>query len=232
MRTLLAYITGISLIYLAGCNHTNQERSSASNDETVLDYDSTEVYQNRNAMLSAENDNDTVAVNDKEMAAPSTAEGDTTYTETEVAQIDTIETTVTYDVNRRTIEQVDTIGATKTYEIERKVIKKTVVIDTLTETVDKEQEVDYEKGNYQVLDEQVEKDTVTETIPYQNNESTNESTEQAAIQNAEEDQKQGTVRQDTISNNADTTATATDSQVPDQSAAQDTTQVRTNDSAN
>ena len=94
-------------------------------------------------------------------------DADDTYTETEVVRIDTVSTRIVYDVRRRVIEEVDTIGATKTYEIKRTVLKRTVQLDTLTETKDEEQTVAYEQGDFKKLDEQVESDSIVKVIDYQ-----------------------------------------------------------------
>lgn len=159
MKTILSIITGLSVISLMGCNNLNR---NDNNEDVLSGVDTTEITPTSSDNLAT----DEVDVNDSIASAQMNRndESDSTYVETEVVQIDTVGSEVAYDINRRTVEQVDTVGATTTYQVERKVIKKTVLVDTIVETVDKERNVVYEEGNYQDVDEKIEKDTVTEEV--------------------------------------------------------------------
>ncbi|MEQ9441234.1 MAG: hypothetical protein RIG62_19480 [Cyclobacteriaceae bacterium] len=156
MKVFISIITGISLISLIGCNNTsrNNDRAKASDADTTQQSVATTIPSSEITPATST------------ASAQSEEEGEeANYTETEeVVQVDTVGMTVEYDVNRRTIEQVDTVGATTTYEVERKIIKRRVRIDTVTETASEEKQVTYEEGDYKVLNEEVEKDTVTKTF--------------------------------------------------------------------
>lgn len=154
------------LLTIVSCDNINRESNDVSTNAATLSADTLETMNlttiDDDVALVTEDENAAVA----EPAADK-ADNDRTYTETEVVQIDTISTRIVYDIKRRMIEEVDTVGATKTYEIRRKVLRRTVMLDTLTETNDEKRTVAYEKGNYQVLDEKVETDTAVEVLDYQ-----------------------------------------------------------------
>jgi hypothetical protein len=90
--------------------------------------------------------------------------GKVTETETTVLEVDTVDAEVTYDVNRKTVESVDTVGATTEYEVEKKVVKRTIEIDTITKELSPEEQQDYAKGDYEVVEEEVEKEQESEEI--------------------------------------------------------------------
>ncbi|MGB3587143.1 MAG: hypothetical protein WBA23_11415 [Tunicatimonas sp.] len=79
-----------------------------------------------------------------------------TESESRVISIDTVGAEVTYDVNRKVVESVDTVGATTEYEIEKTVVKRTVEVDTITKEITREKSRELEKGNYKVVEEEVE----------------------------------------------------------------------------
>lgn len=227
MKPIISLITGISIITLIGCNNVDRENERVGSKAVLSDFDTTETATEMDTVGSTASDQSSQAEQ---------SEGDTTYTETEVVQIDTVATEVVYDVNRRTIEQIDTVGATATHKVERKVIKRTVVVDTLTETVDKEQEVAYEEGNYKVVDEQVEQDTVTEIINHPAPAS-DESDIQVNNNQPLEDEEADTAQEITTEQNQNTTnneqdTTTIESRVPNQSAEQDTTEETTGGTSN
>lgn len=87
-----------------------------------------------------------------------------TKTETTVLDKDTVDAETTYEVNEKVVEKVDTVGATTEYEVEKEMRKRTVKVDTITEEITREQQTDFAKGDYEVVDEEVEKETVTEEI--------------------------------------------------------------------
>nr|WKN38977.1 hypothetical protein K4G66_09710 [Tunicatimonas sp. TK19036] len=174
MKAFISLATGISLLYLVGCQKAGQDSSLSDNETSISGVDTTVIDSQPFASSDINQTSavDTTATNEEAEEKKSTtaqtntvAEEDTanSYIETEVVDVDTVAMNVAYDVSRRTIEQVDTIGATTTYEVERKVIKRRVYVDTVTETVSKEQQVNYEKGDYKVLSEEVQEDTVTKT---------------------------------------------------------------------
>lgn len=160
------------LLATASCDNINRESKDVSTNAATLSADTLETMNlttiDDDVELIAEDD-DANVVAESTAAEPMAAkpDDDRTYTETEVVQIDTISTRIVYDIKRRVIEEVDTVGATKTYEIRRKVLRRTVMLDTLTETNDEKRTVAYEKGNYQVLDEKIETDTAVEVLDYQ-----------------------------------------------------------------
>lgn len=90
--------------------------------------------------------------------------GKVTETETTVLEIDTVDAEVTYDVNRKTVESVDTVGATTEYEVEKKVVKRTVEIDTITRELSPQEQQEYVKGDYEVVEEEVEKEQKSEKV--------------------------------------------------------------------
>ena len=167
-------LSGVVLGTVASCNNINRDSDDVSTRAATLSADSLETMKlsevgslGRDEVVSS---TDTVPANEGTSTtamSTSAGEGDNTYTETEVVEIDTIATRIVYDIRRRTIEQVDTVGATKTYEIRKRVLKRTVMVDTLTETEDKEQTVAFEKGDYKVLDEKVETDSAVKIVDYQ-----------------------------------------------------------------
>ena len=91
-------------------------------------------------------------------------QGTVTNTETEVVSVDTVDSSVSYDVNRKTIELVDTTGATVEYDIERRVVKRTVGVDTVTRDMTQEEVEAYERGDYNTVDTDVETDVETEDV--------------------------------------------------------------------
>ena len=93
-----------------------------------------------------------------------TNQGTVTNTETEVVSVDTVDSSVSYDVNRKTIELVDTTGATVEYDIERRVVKRTVGVDTVTREMTQEEVEAYERGDYNTVDTEVSTDVETEEI--------------------------------------------------------------------
>ncbi len=164
MKTILSTITALSLIYLTGCNLGREDTR-----ENALAGDTTTVPSDNLIVTDDMTTNDSLASIQADELRPKDeisqrSEGSNTYTETEVVKVDTIGSEVVYDVNRRTIEQVDTIGATTIYQVKRTVIKRTVQVDTVTETVDEEQNVAFAKGDYKKVDEKVEKDSVTKQM--------------------------------------------------------------------
>ncbi len=145
---------------MVSCNKLSR---NDTNENALVTTDSLELETVQTPNLTNTNE---ISLNDSTASAQidPQAIGDSTYIETEVVQIDTVSSKVAYDVNRRTIEQVDTVGATTTYQVTRKVIKKTIKVDTIVETMDKEENVAYQKGNYQKVDETVKQDTVVEAM--------------------------------------------------------------------
>lgn len=168
-KLILGLLSGATIGLMAGCNNIERENKDVSTNAATLSADTletlelTELDADRGATAVVTDTTPTAVSNNP------TAEGmnQNGYTETEVVQIDTISTRIVYDVRRRTIEQVDTVGATKTYEIKKRILKRTVMLDTLTETEDREQTVAYQKGDFKVLDEKVETDSVVEIVDYQ-----------------------------------------------------------------
>ena len=162
------YITLVALLFtIASCDNINRESKDVSTNAATLSADTLETMDldpigGDDAELLVVEETETKA----DAPTASTSDKDRTYTETEVVQIDTISTRIVYDIKRRMIEEVDTVGATKTYEIRRKVLRRTVMLDTLTETNDEERTVAYQKGDYKVLDEKVETDTAVEVLDY------------------------------------------------------------------
>ncbi|MGB3848393.1 MAG: hypothetical protein WA958_00385 [Tunicatimonas sp.] len=161
------YFTTVALLFaVVSCDNINRESKDVSANAATLSSDTLQDINlttiDEDAVLLEE---ETTAI----VAEPTSAKSDDdrTYTETEVVQIDTLSTRIVYDIRRRMIEEVDTVGATKTYEIRRKVLRRTVMLDTLTETNDQERKVAYQKGDYKVLDEKVETDTAVEVLDYQ-----------------------------------------------------------------
>ena len=178
-------LSGATLGIVASCDNINRDSEDVSARAATLSADSLKTMklsevgslgEEQVAPSTADTDekvalsaNDTVPSSQSGAAAPdaSTNKDDNTFTETEVVQVDTIATRIVYDIKRRTIEQVDTVGATKTYEIRKRVLKRTVMLDTLTETEDQEQTVAFQKGDYKVLDEQIKSDSAVEIVDYQ-----------------------------------------------------------------
>lgn len=164
LRSTLGLLSGMALL-ATGCNNIDRDRPDVSTTAATMSTDTLETTEL--SVIDTEENllrEDTI-INPSEPAVAQ--EPDETYTETEIVQVDTVSTRIVYDVRRRTIEEVDTVGATMTYEVRKKVLKRTVMIDTLTETEDEEQTVAYQKGNFEKLDEQVETDTIVEIIGYQ-----------------------------------------------------------------
>ena len=96
--------------------------------------------------------------------ASTTADDDTVVTDTDVVNTDTTDADINYNVKRKVVEKVDTVGATKEYDIEREVARTQTTVDTLSEEYAREKNIDYEDGDYQVVDEDVESETVTEEL--------------------------------------------------------------------
>ena len=92
------------------------------------------------------------------------ADDDTVATDTEVVNTDTTDADINYNVKRKVVEKVDTVGATKEYDIEREVARTQTTVDTLSEEYAREKNIDYEDGDYQVVDEDVESETVTDEL--------------------------------------------------------------------
>jgi hypothetical protein len=217
---LTSYVTVMTLLLgMASCENVNRESKDVSTNAATLSADSLETM----SLTPIDEDDNLVAEGEEVVVEPTVnqTDDDRTYTETEVVQIDTISTRIVYDIRRRMIEEVDTVGATKTYEIRRKVLRRTVMLDTLTETKDEERTVAYQKGNYQVLDEKVETDTAVEVLDYA------EAKREAAKERARATTQAGatepnpttaTVRDNssTQTTQSDTTATARDNATPTQ----------------
>ena len=87
-----------------------------------------------------------------------------TNTETVVIGTDTVGAETTYDVRTQEITKVDTVGATTEYEVEKQIVERTVEVDTLTETIDRETSASMQEGDYEVVEEEVENETVTEEV--------------------------------------------------------------------
>lgn len=166
---ITSYLTMLTvLLTIASCDNINRESKDVSTNAATLSADTLETM-NLTTIDEADDDaTDAAIVTEADAVEPTAATDDDgrTYTETEVVQIDTISTRIVYDIRRRMIEEVDTVGATKTYEIRKKVLRRTVSLDTLTETNDEERTVAYQKGDYEVLDEKVETDTAVEVLDY------------------------------------------------------------------
>ncbi|WKN40637.1 hypothetical protein [Tunicatimonas pelagia] len=168
MKLIISLITTLSFIALLGCNTNNNqsERATTTDSYSAVDITEQKIFDDINTRTDL---NQTSASEEANVTEDSES-ASSTYTEAEmveeVVMVDTVATNIAYDVNRRTIEQVDTVGATKTYEVKRKIIKKKILVDTVTETVSKEQQVEFEKGNYKVLNEKVVRDTVNERIEH------------------------------------------------------------------
>ncbi len=163
------YVTLIAvLLTVASCDNINRESKDVSTNAATLSADTLETMNLTTIDEDSDDDSNLAVITDAETAEPvaDNDDKDRTYTETEVVQIDTISTRIVYDIRRRMIEEVDTVGATKTYEIRRKVLRRTVMLDTLTETNDEERTVAYQKGDYKVLEEKVETDTAVEVLDY------------------------------------------------------------------
>jgi len=97
-------------------------------------------------------------------AACDNSSSNATRTETTVVDTDTVSAETTYDVNKKVVEKVDTLEATTEYEVEKELKKRTVQVDTLTEEITKEKQTDFTKGDYEVVDKEVETETVTEEV--------------------------------------------------------------------
>ena len=169
----------ITLGALVSCNNINRDSEDVSTRAATLSADTLETMKlsEVGSLGQEETTAEPIAtlvsdtVPGQTSTTPPTAttanQGDDTYTETEVVQIDTVATRIVYDIKRRTIEQVDTVGATKTYEIKKRVLKRTVMVDTLTETEDQEQTVTFQTGDFKVLNEKVETDSAVKIVDYQ-----------------------------------------------------------------
>lgn len=101
-------------------------------------------------------------------ACDSPNNGTATSTETTVMGTDTVEAETTYDVNKKVVEKVDTVGATTEYDVEKEVVERTVKIDTTTEEYTRSKETEYTKGDYEVVEEEVEQETVSEEVEINN----------------------------------------------------------------
>ena len=224
MKTqLTSYVTIIAvLLTIASCDNINRESKDVSTNAATLSADTLETM---NLTTIDEDDDADVAVvqeADTAQSAEASSDGDRTYTETEVVQIDTVSTRIVYDIRRRMIEEVDTVGATKTYEIRRKVLRRTVMLDTLTETKDEERTVAYQKGNYQVLDEKVETDTAVEVLDYAEakqeaaRERAKAATTQPGATESTPTARDNSATQPAQTTQSDTTSTARDNATPTQ----------------
>ena len=97
-------------------------------------------------------------------SACDSSSGTATRTETTVVDKDTVGAETTYDINKKVVEKVDTAGATTEYEVEKEIRKRTVKVDTLTEEITKEKQTDLAKGDYEVVDKEIEEETVTKEV--------------------------------------------------------------------
>lgn len=160
----LIIITLSSFALMLSCNPSDNQgeredtqavdsNTDAANEEVLSDID---TRTDMNKTTSGKN----------ESSQPANENYTEAETVEEVVKTDTLATNIAYDVNRRTIEQVDTVAATKTYEVKRKIIKKKILVDTVTETVNQEQQVTFEKGDYEVLSEEVVQDTIVKRIDH------------------------------------------------------------------
>ena len=188
MKLFFSLMAGVLVTSMVGCNRTT-DQAALDADPTITDptmavevdtfNTGIQSVADRNLTIRPDTVGPTASVQEPSIEAnePTDNSSANTFTETEVVGIDTIATNVKYDINRKVIEQVDTVGATRTYEIRRRVVKRTVTLDTVVETLDKQQEVEYEQGNYQVAEErQLEDTVVTKTISNPNTASTDEPT--------------------------------------------------------
>ena len=89
---------------------------------------------------------------------------DDVRTETEVIGIDTVDAETNYEVREKEITKVDTVGATTEYDVEKRVVTKTVDIDTTVEEVEGQARQEMESGDYEVVEEEVETETVTKEV--------------------------------------------------------------------
>ena len=85
---------------------------------------------------------------------------DNVRVEKEVVGIDTTDVDTKYEVARKEVEMVDTVGAVKEYEVEKKVVEKTVEVDEYTEETEGQTRVKVDDDGYEVVDEDVETETV------------------------------------------------------------------------
>ena len=183
MKLFFSLIAGVLVTSMVGCNRTTDQAAVDTDPAMAIDVDTLNTgiqsVADRNLTIRPDTVGPTASIEEPstEVSKPVDNNNANTFTETEVVGIDTISTNVKYDINRKVIEQVDTVGATRTYEIRRRVVKRTVTLDTVVETLDRQQEVEYEQGNYKVADErQLEDTVVTKTIPNTNTASTDEPT--------------------------------------------------------
>ena len=221
-------LSGAMLGGAVSCNNIARDNEDVSTRAATLSADSLETMKlselgslGKEEAPIATSASDTVPNNVATPPSASSQSDDQTYTETEVVEIDTVATRIVYDVKRRTIEQVDTVGATKTYEIRKRVLKRTVMVDTLTETEDKEQTVAYETGDYKVLNEQVETDSVVEIVDYQKEKqkaaqarTAPSSTTTPAASTAQPSERQSAQPGQSSTQSADTTSTSQSSNSP------------------
>ena len=180
-RMTIGLLSGMTLLALGSCNNIERDRKDVGTPAAVSmdgeEMSSEELEATQLTVLDANDQAQEDTVINPNTAVQSPEE---TFTETEVVRIDTISTRIVYDVRRRTIEEVDTVGATKTYEIKKTVLKRTVMLDTLTQTEDEQQTVAFQKGDFKKLDEQVESDTAVEIIDYQSSKQQPASTQSSA----------------------------------------------------
>jgi len=183
MKLLVAITTAVSLTAFVSCNNASKVEDETA-DNSYSQVDTAQLESSSLADIDARTDlNKTGTDEEADTNEATTESAEENYlTETEVVKVDTVATNIAYDVNRRTIEQVDTVAATKTYEVQRKVIKKKILVDTITETVSKKQQVEFEEGDYEVLNEEVVQDTVRKRIDH--------TTQSSAESKSEESQKQ------------------------------------------
>lgn len=225
-------LLGMALLALAGCNNIERENRDVSTTAATLSADTLETMKLSAVTLNQE---ETLQQDTSITSAAVQGEPEETYTETEVVEVDTVSTRTVYDVRRRIVEEVDTVGATTTYEIKRTVLKRTVMLDTLTETQDKKQTVAFEKGNFKKLDEKVETDTVVEIRDYESvQQNTVQTPTQATQQSAQPDQtatqpqRSPATQSSSTGNVADTSATSAQPQSTTNAVDTSTTAVQPN----
>jgi hypothetical protein len=167
MKLLVAITTAVSFTAFVSCNNVSKVEDESA-DNSYSQVDTAQLETSPLADIDTRTDLSNTSTDEEPSTDETPAESaeENYLTETEVVEVDTVATNIAYDVNRRTIEQVDTVAATKTYEVQRKVIKKKILVDTITETVSKKQQVEFEEGDYEVLNEEVVQDTVRKRIDH------------------------------------------------------------------
>lgn len=174
MRLTIVTLLAFAMMLSCGPNSNQVENDDTQDAYSTVDADEEEALGDVDTHL---NINET-RTDETEDLVENSESASNNYTEAKTVEVvvktDTIATNIAYDVNRRTIEQVDTVSATKTYEVTRKIVKKKILVDTITETISKEQQIEFEKGDYKVLNEKVVQDTVMERIDHTINPATKE----------------------------------------------------------